>query len=370
MRVVVWAREAMRILLVTNEGRGRYAGRRFEWLGMDFTYSSFTFEALVRFRDAPDARPVIHRQALERALEELEAFDGVVAEEPETVLLEYVRRRRGLARKRWLVNTVQLFRRAGPLRELIRAHYGEDPLAVVAADPSLHWIVTTSAHREQLTALGVPDERSSYIPTTSAIQTGFFPDSTPAFVAGRRAALPQTLESLRGQVLLAGTNHRDLPTLARAAALLPAPVHVLTDLERNQRVESPHLRYHGLVPLDTFIGAVAHAGVLVLPLLPTTESCGQQTLAAAQRVGTLVVASDVPALRDYIEDGRSGFLVRPDDAEALALGIERALAHRDDESIIAAGRARDERDAQRIIELMHRVFASDGGRLESARASG
>lgn len=351
----------MRILFVTNEGRGRYAGRRFKWLGLDFTYASFTFEDIVKFRVAPDRDPVIDRRALDRALEEIEAHDGVFAEEPETVLLGYVRHRRGLGPKRWVTNTVQQLRRAAPIRELVQSKYGEDPLPVVARDPEVFWTVTTRAHRAPLVALGLPESRMSYTPVSSAIHTYFFPDTLPAFEAGASAELPRDLAAIRGKVLLAGTNNRDLDTMRRAAALLPEKVHVLTDLTRNRYQESPHLAYHDLVPLPTFVAAVAHAGVLVLPLLPTTESCGQQTLAAAQRLGTVVVASDVPAIRDYIEDGRSGFLAPPCDPEALAARIRVALEHATSPDILAAARARDDRDAQRITDLFTTVFRQGAG---------
>lgn len=352
----------MRILFVTNEGSGRYAGRHFEWLGLDFTYASFTFEDLVRFRFAPDREPIIDRAAIDRAIDEIEAFDGVFAEEPETVLLGYVRHRRGLAPKRWLSNTVQQLRRVNPVRSWVHSKYGEDPLDVVAADPELFWAVTTRVHCAALVAAGLPESRISYNPVSSAIHVHFFPDVAPAFEAGARAELPRELEAVRGGVLMAGTNNRDLPTVSRAAALLPDKVHVLTDLTRNRQKLSPHLVYHDVVPLPAFVTAVAHAGVLVLPLLKTEESSGQQTLAVAQRVGTVVVASDIPAIRDYIDDGKSGFLAPPGDAEALAGQIRLALEHADSPEILAAARARDARDAGVITELFTRVFVRAKGR--------
>lgn len=360
----------MRILFVTNEGRGRYAGRRFEWLGLDFAFASFTFEDIVRFRSAPDREPTIDRRALDRAIDEVEGFDGVFAEEPETILLAYVRRRRGLGPKRWIANTVQRLRRAGSIRDLVRSRYGEDPLEIVAADPEVFWGYTTRAHRDPLLAAGLPESRMIYTPVSSAIHTRFFPDTARAFEQGTGARLPTGLEAIKGAVLLAGTNNRDLETLSQAAALLPGRIHVLTDLSRNRRVASPHLAYHNLVPLPTFIAAVAHAGVLVLPLLPTTDSCGQQTLAAAQRVGTVVVASDVPAIRDYIEDGRSGFLAPPGDPERLAASIGIALEHAASPDILAAARARDARDADRITELFTRVFLDDAACGSSSPGSG
>jgi glycosyltransferase involved in cell wall biosynthesis len=168
--------------------------------------------------------------------------------------------------------------------------------------------------------------------------------------------LPERLEAVRGQILLAGTNNRDVATAARAAELLGRPIHVLTDLSRVRRVASRELVYHGVAPQAEFIAAVAHAAVLVIPLVANEESCGQQSLATAQRVGTLVVASDIPALRGYIVHGESGFLARPEDPSDLARALELALAHAGDERMLRAARERDRRDTIRMRAVFERAF--------------
>lgn len=96
----------MRILHVTNDGRGSLAGRASDWLGHRFTVAGFTLEELVRFGRAPSHLPRVRREALDRAVRETEAHDGVYAEAPEALLLHHVRRRRGLRPLRWLVNEV------------------------------------------------------------------------------------------------------------------------------------------------------------------------------------------------------------------------------------------------------------------------
>lgn len=45
----------------------------------------------------------------------------------------------------------------------------------------------------------------------------------------------------------------------------------------------------------------------------------------AQRVGTIAIVSDVPGLRDTVEDGRTGRLVRHGDVEALAAAMRDAV---------------------------------------------
>jgi hypothetical protein len=351
---------SVRILFITNASRAGYAGRSFDWLGARFAYASFTFESLVRFRRAPDLGAVVHRRQLELALEELTEYDGILSEEPETVLLAYVARRRGLPAKRWLVNVVQRFARAGSLRAATERTYGEDPLVQIASDPRMHWVHTTSTHRSTLLALGLPAERLHFVPATSAIQEHLFPDSARALAAGKKLPLPAPLGGVAGGVLLAGTNNRDLATAAAAAELLGRPVHALTDIEGDRRPSSPWLAYHPRVSLEHYIAAVAHAGVLLVPVLPGEESCGQQTLAAAQRVGTVVAASDVPAIRDYVEHGVSGFLAEPANASALAAAIQAALAHAGDPAILAAAQARDARDAAVLRGVFERAFALSG----------
>ena len=56
----------------------------------------------------------------------------------------------------------------------------------------------------------------------------------------------------------------------------------------------------------------------------------------AMLAGLPVVASNVSSLPELVVDGETGFLVRPDDPAALALGVARAL----EQPSLGAGRAR------------------------------
>ncbi len=345
--------------MVTNEGRGSYAGRRFESLGIEFSYARFAFEDLVRYAHAPDRGPIPHRENIRRAVEELDEVDGVIAEAPEAILLAYVRHKRGMRPIRWLVNVVQRLRRAAPVRQAIVEWYGDDPLPILTGDPLVHWVCTTSTHTAELVQAGLPRERLVQLPVSSLVHDDLFPDSAAALRLGRALPLPAPLASVAGEVLLAGTNNRDIATTARAAELLGRPIHVLTDLSRNVRVESDSLVYHDVVPLEQFVAAVAHAGVLVIPVVPGEDSCGQATVAIAQRVGTLIVGSDVAALRDYVEHEVTGFLAPPGDAAALAACLERALALSADSRMVEAAHARDARDGVLFREMIHRVFIDE-----------
>lgn len=345
----------MRILHVTSDGRGSLAGERARWLGMDFTVARFTLEDLVRYRGAPRGEPEIRREALGRAVAETEGFDGVYAEAPEAVLLHFVRSRRGLRPLRWLVNVVSLLERVDPLRALIRRAYGVDPLALAAAEPRLRWYVTTREHLEPLAAAGLPRARLSYFPANTA-QAPILPGAAAALAGAAARPLPPALAGAAGGVVLAGVNSRDLPTTAAAAALAGVHVHALTDLKRLAPVASPWLTCHDLVPLADFLAVVAAARVVLLALRAGPGSCGQQTIAVAQHLRTLLVASDVPAVRDYLEDGVSGILVPPEDPAALATALRRALDEPRREALVEAGFQRNARDNALVEAFFREAF--------------
>ncbi len=346
----------MKILFVTNDGGGRFAGQTVSSLGLDFTVARFTLEDILRFRRPPAEGPVFKREAIDRAIDEIEGFDGVLAEAPETVLLHYVRHKRGLRPIRWLVNVVQLLVRIDPVRAAIQRIYGDDPLALAAAAPNIRWLVTTASHIDLLVKAGLPRAQIVCHPSTTALQTHLQPPARAAYEAPLSRELPEGMRDIEGGVLVAGTNNRDIATVARAAEIVRQPVHVLTDLRRVPAVSSPWLRYHDLVPLAEFVTAAARAGAMLVPLRAGDSSCGQQTIAIAQHVRTLVIASDVPAMRDYVVHGESGILVPAEDPAALAA----ALRDRPDDgtraALVEAGFARNEREGREVERVLRDAF--------------
>ena len=97
-----------------------------------------------------------------------------------------------------------------------------------------------------------------------------------------------------------------------------------------------------------------------LVIVPSTypESFGRAVI-EAQAVGRPVIASRVGALPELIEDGRTGLLVPPNDAPALAEAIQRLIG---DEALragcIAAARTQVEEawDAERMVERTLAVY--------------
>ena len=98
-----------------------------------------------------------------------------------------------------------------------------------------------------------------------------------------------------------------------------------------------HVHFAGSLPNTELPGYLRTAQIAVMP------SSGQEGLGLvaveAMGCGCAVVASDLPAVRDVVIDGKTGLMVRPADSAALADKIDRLLT--DDtlrDTLAAAGR--------------------------------
>jgi glycosyltransferase involved in cell wall biosynthesis len=89
--------------------------------------------------------------------------------------------------------------------------------------------------------------------------------------------------------------------------------------------------------IDDAAGLMAHLDVLVLPSY--AEPFGT-VLAEAMAAGTPVVATTVGGLGEVVTDGADGALVPPGRPDALADGVIRVLARRDELGANAAVSAR------------------------------
>lgn len=137
-----------------------------------------------------------------------------------------------------------------------------------------------------------------------------------------------------GGVFAGGNPMRDYGTLVEAARHLPVPVTIATSRkEVTGRADLPPNVSAGPIPHDDYVRRLRSAAVVAIPLRGETErSGGEQTYLNAMALGKLVVVSDGPGARDYIEDGVTGILVPPHDPAAMrdAIGWALAEANRDE----------------------------------------
>jgi glycosyltransferase involved in cell wall biosynthesis len=143
-----------------------------------------------------------------------------------------------------------------------------------------------------------------------------------------------------GDYVFAGGNSlRDWPTLLEAARETEAPVRIAT---ANALDRVPANVTAGRVAPDEFESLLAGAGVVVVPIQPAPRAAGIDVYLKAMALGKLVIVSDATAVREYVEDGRTGLVVAAGDPRALAGAIRWATdpEHRSEVDAIRR-RARD-----------------------------
>ena len=97
----------------------------------------------------------------------------------------------------------------------------------------------------------------------------------------------------------------------------------LQDLTRSLGVAA-HVRFVGSIPFEDVGTYLASSDVYVSTSL--TDSC-PKSLQEAMACGTVPVVTDISANREWVQDGKNGFLISTDDDDALALKVIFLLEH-------------------------------------------
>ncbi len=99
-----------------------------------------------------------------------------------------------------------------------------------------------------------------------------------------------------------------------------------------------NVKVWGYVTHDEIGNFLQCADVLVLPNSATYRMSERYTsplkLFEYMASGKPIVASRLPSIEEILQDGRNGFLVEPDNAEALVEGIKRALSDTQTTSVV------------------------------------
>lgn len=108
----------------------------------------------------------------------------------------------------------------------------------------------------------------------------------------------------------------------------------------------PHLCYLGSIPHREVPAHYAESELVLLPYQPDLEHAdgiSPMKLFEAMAAGRVILASDIPPIREVIQDGHNGLLVDPTDPDAWLRAVQR-LRH-DPELALRLG-AQARRDAQ------------------------
>lgn len=129
--------------------------------------------------------------------------------------------------------------------------------------------------------------------------------------------------STDGDVFAGGNSLRDYGPLVSAATQIDAGLTIATKLLDEPL---PGNVTAGPVPKERFFELLRNARAVVVPLADRDDrTAGQQTYLNAMALGKVTVVTDSPGVREYVEDGRTGLIVPPGDADALADALRWAL---------------------------------------------
>jgi glycosyltransferase involved in cell wall biosynthesis len=169
------------------------------------------------------------------------------------------------------------------------------------------------------------------------------PDATDTSIFERPERLPPNPYPNGGPIAVYSGHLYDwkgIPTVLEAAKLLPDaqfhlvggfPEDIQRQRERANSLEINNVFFHGMKMHVEVPPYLWHADVLLLPPSgkhPSAQWTSPVKLGEYLASGTPVVATSIPALRDWLSDKEVEF-VTPDDAASLAAGIRRLLEDRE-----------------------------------------
>jgi glycosyltransferase involved in cell wall biosynthesis len=156
-----------------------------------------------------------------------------------------------------------------------------------------------------------------------------------------------------GYIFSGGGGMRDFPSLIEAARGLEARrerVTVSPDTLGYEGELPPNCVVHWRMPVSAFLGRMAGALFVVVPLRAGPVPHGQTSVVQALSLGKPVIATRNASLEDYISDGVEGLLVEPGDVEGYRRAIERLLGDAD------LRRAMESRARERARDLTYAGF--------------
>ena len=211
-----------------------------------------------------------------------------------------------------------------------------------AVDSAGGCITVTGGMRDWLVERGVP--RESILVKPNAIDPRAFPGSVDAMQARRELGLPgdRKIVMFVGNLTAVGTG-RGLDTLFAALGSLAtgredlflcivgargAEQEQFRNLAARSGLKEDQLSIVERQPYDGLYRWMSAADILVHPL-PSHRIYNHVTsplkIFEYRTSGRPIVASDLPSIREILEDGRDALLAKPDDPRSLAGAIERLL---------------------------------------------
>jgi glycosyltransferase involved in cell wall biosynthesis len=200
----------------------------------------------------------------------------------------------------------------------------------------LHGLVAISeTGREALVAAGFPRSTVHVLP--SGVDLAAF--------AAAPALTPEEARTARCSYVGRISRDRGLP-IFEAIAAAGFEVDVVGPRDDEPARPHPNLRVHKAVPHVQVPSRVAAGAIALMPYqadLQHAATISPIKLFEAMAAGRVVIASDLPPLREVIRDGENGLLVPADDPAAWIAAVERVRAEPEAALAMAASARRSAR---------------------------
>lgn len=140
------------------------------------------------------------------------------------------------------------------------------------------------------------------------------------------------------EILCIGYSKMNIELLIKAYSALNTKTRlVILGVPEGKEVHQPGVASVPKVSIEEMRQMIRRARFAVLPLPFVDYPIGQQRFLQSMALGKTVLASNIPAVRDYIRDGETGFLYEADHEQSLHKKLQYLLS--EDDTVERVGRA-------------------------------
>jgi glycosyltransferase involved in cell wall biosynthesis len=168
---------------------------------------------------------------------------------------------------------------------------------------------------------------------------------------------PRMVPASGGYIFSAGKSGRDFATLAAAVEGLDIKVVVVTDQCHLHEISlPPNVEVQSDIPYEKYLELLNGCSMVVVPLKKLVRSTGQVVILEAMALGKPVVTTDTVGTEDYIQHGVTGWLVPPEDSNALRAAVIKYIEYPESFQIIAVQALKQIKEKHTFNVYTHKIL--------------